>query len=209
MTSASVGFRAHTGWAAAVVLAGPSEAPRVVDRQRINLLAPGVPWECYHAAAAMPAAKAEAMLENARSTATSLARDALRDIADVLRNSRAELVAAGIVLSNSRPLLSLEQALSSHAMKHAAEGQLYRQALIDAAGALGLRVSAVPERDLPAIAAGAIGMSPLQVRGRAADLGRELGAPWAADQKAAALVAWLALASKPARRRAKAHGHMG
>jgi hypothetical protein len=196
VTKAAVGFRVHTGWAAAVVLSGPADAPRVVERRRVNLLAPGVPFECYHAAAAMPFAKAEAMLEKARSTATELAREALRDIAAGLRATKDELVAAGVVVSNARPLLSIEAALSSHAMKHAAEGQLYQQALMDAASELGLRVSAVPERDLPAIAGRTLGVSPLQLRSRTADLGRELGAPWAADQKAAALVAWLALASK-------------
>jgi len=157
----------------------------------------------------MPPARAETMLDKARATATDLARDALRDIADGLRGAKDELVAVGVVLSSARPLLSIEEALSSHAMKHAAEGQLYRQALIDAANGLGLRVDAVPERDVSDVAAAALGMSSIQVRGRAADLGRELGAPWAADQKTAALVAWLALARTQARRRPKAHGHVG
>lgn len=204
VTKAAAGFRAHTGWAAAVVLVGPPETPRVAERRGIDLLAPGVPWECYHAAAAMPLANAEAMLDKARSTATYLARDALRDIADGLRGTKDQLVAAGVVLSSARPLLSIEEALSSHAMKHAAEGQLYRQALIDAANDLGLRVSAVPERDLPDVAGRALGLSPLQLRGRVGDLGRELGAPWAADQKTAALVAWLALSSKDSTKRTRA-----
>lgn len=202
MTQAAAGFRAHTGWSAAVVLVGPPEAPRVVGRHRIDLLAAGVPWECYHAAAAMPLAKAEAMIENARSTAADLARDAMRDIADGLRGTKDELIVVGVVLSSARPLLSIEEALSSHAMKHAAEGQLYRQALIDAATGLGLHVSAVPERDLPDIAAGALGMSAHVVRGRVGDLGRDLKPPWAADQKTAALVAWLALASRSAKKHA-------
>lgn len=202
MTKAAVGFRAHTGWAAAVVLIGPPDSPRVVERRRVNLLAPGIPFECYHAAAVMPLARAEALVKKARNTATELAREALRHIADGLRATKDELVAAGVVLSSARPLLSLEEALSSHAMKHAAEGQLYRQALMDAANGLGLRVAAAPERDLADVAAGVPSMSAAALRGRAGDLGRELGPPWALDQKTAALVAWLALATKMTKQRA-------
>jgi hypothetical protein len=197
MTSAAVGFRSHTGWTAAVVLAGPADAPRVVARTRINLLARGVPFECYHAAANLPAAKAEAVIERALATATDLAREALLDITNDLRATKDKLIAAGIVLSSARPLLSVEDALSSHTKMHTAEGLLYRQALMDAAKRQRLHVVAAPERDLPGIASDALGMSAAALRGRVGDLGRELGAPWALDQKHAALVAWLALASKP------------
>ena len=34
---AGVGFFAHTGWAAAVALAGPLDAPRVAARRRLEL----------------------------------------------------------------------------------------------------------------------------------------------------------------------------
>ncbi len=201
---AAAGFRAHTGWTAAVVLAGPLDRPRIVERRRIDLLAPGVPWECYHAAAALSRPKAEALIDKARDTARDLAHEALRDMCDEHGTA-----AIGVVLSNARPLLSIEEALSSHPMKHAAEGQLYRQALIDAGNELGLRVAALPERDLADAAAGALGLSPVALRGRIGDLGRELGPPWAQDQKAAALVAWLALASRALARKRVESGRRG
>jgi hypothetical protein len=193
MEAAAAGFCAHTGWVAAVMIAGPAGAPRVVERRRVNLLAPGVPFECYHAAAAMPRAKAEVMLERARTTATDLAREVLTQM-----NEGRNLVAVGVVLSNVRPLLTIDDALSSHPMQHAAEGQLYRQALMDAARQLKLRVRAVPQRDLEDVAAVALGMSVHQLRARIGDLGRDIGPPWALDQKRVSLVAWLALAAKEA-----------
>jgi len=196
MTSAAAGFRSHTGWTAAVALVGPPDAPRVVARKRIDLLARGVPFECYHAAANLSPAKAEALIERALTTATDLAREALLDITNDLRATKDKLIAAGVVLSSARPLLSVEDALSSHTTMHTAEGLLYRQALMDAAKGLRLRVVAVPERNLPDIASNALGISAAALRGRVGDLGRELGAPWALDQKHAALAAWLALASK-------------
>jgi hypothetical protein len=201
VSKAAIGFRAHTGWAAAVALIGPPAAPRVVDRRRIDLLSTGVPWECYHAAARMPVAKAEAMIENARATATDLARVALGSMQAELATMRGDLSAIGVVLSKARPLLSLDEALSSHAMKHAAEGQLYRQALIDAASDLGVRVIAMPERELADAAATTLDVAARDVRGRVEALGRELGPPWTLDQKSAALVAWLALGSKGGGRR--------
>lgn len=200
MPRGAVGFRAHTGWAAAVVIAGPASEPTVIDRRRVNLLERGIPWECYHAAMALPRPKAEALIEKARSTATELAMNALRDIASIC-----ELTAVGVVLSNARPLLTIDQALSSHAMQHAAEGQLYRQAIIDAADGLGPRVSAVPERDLADAASAALDLTPAVLRGLVGDLGRDIGPPWAADQKAAALAALLALSAGPARRRRRAN----
>ncbi len=38
MTRATLGFRVHSGWAAAVALCGPLDAPVVVDRRRIQLV---------------------------------------------------------------------------------------------------------------------------------------------------------------------------
>ena len=37
MSHVAVGFRAHSGWAAVVSLAGPPASPTVVDRRRIEL----------------------------------------------------------------------------------------------------------------------------------------------------------------------------
>src|SRR5712692_8847232 len=63
VTRAALGLRAHSGWAALVVVAGslrstavlsvPSvpSAPCVINRRRIELAAPGIPKQPYHAAA--------------------------------------------------------------------------------------------------------------------------------------------------------------
>ena len=37
---AALGLRAHSGWAALVVVAGPRSSPAVVDRRRIELIDP-------------------------------------------------------------------------------------------------------------------------------------------------------------------------
>src|SRR5438128_9731101 len=49
--NATLGFRVKSGWAAAVLLAGPGESPQLLDRRVVQLCGPTVP-ECkqpYHA----------------------------------------------------------------------------------------------------------------------------------------------------------------
>src|SRR2546428_14111456 len=50
LAHAALGFRAHSGWAALVVVAAPSRSPAVIDRRRIALVDPGIPKQPYHAA---------------------------------------------------------------------------------------------------------------------------------------------------------------
>jgi len=78
---------------------------------------------------------------------------------------------------------------------HAAEGELYREVLARARAGCALPVTGVPERDLYDRAAAALQVPVPDLRRRAAELGRACGPPWAQDQKSAAPVAWLALAT--------------
>src|SRR3989442_11348221 len=43
MKTASLGFRVKSGWAAAVLLAGPAESPQVLDHRIVELSDPAVP----------------------------------------------------------------------------------------------------------------------------------------------------------------------
>jgi hypothetical protein len=106
-----------------------------------------------------------------------------------------ELVASGVVLGGGRPDFTLSQALSTHAAMHGAEGWLFREALIEASQECGLKATGVPERDLPARAAAALGRSESVVGELLQQLGRDQGPPWGRDQKAAALAALVALLS--------------
>jgi hypothetical protein len=101
------------------------------------------------------------------------------------------------VLGGGRPDFTLSQALSTHAAMHGAEGWLFREALIEASQECGLRVTGVPERDLPARAAAALGRSESVVGELLQQLGRGQGAPWGRDQKTGALAALVALRSVP------------
>jgi hypothetical protein len=197
MAVVTIGFRAHTGWAVAVALAGPPEAPAVVDRRRLDLTHPEVPRQAFHAAAGLDARAAEALVERATRTAETLAERSVGGLAGELRSAGHRLAGAGVVLGGGRRLGTLGQVLASHAAMHAAEGELYREVLVHAAAACGLPVTGVPVRDLHDRAAVALGFPATDLRRRLVELGRACGPPWAQDQKSAALVAWLALAAPP------------
>jgi hypothetical protein len=114
-----------------------------------------------------------------------------------LRARGHEAVAGGLLLAGGRPLPGLRDVLASHALIHAAEGELFRDALRRASHRCGLRVAEVRERELEQRAARSLRRPVAELGRRLAEWGRALGPPWTLDEKRAALVAWLALAGGP------------
>jgi len=197
MAKLAIGFRAHTGWAVAVALAGPPSAPAVVDRRRLDLTDPEVPRQAFHVAADLDAGAAEELVERATRTAETLAERAVRGLVGELASAGHQVAGAGVTLGSGRQLGTLAQVLASHAAMHAAEGELYREVLVHASAACALPVTGVPERDLYDRAAAVLRVPVPDLRRRVAELGRACGPPWAQDQQSAALVAWVALAATP------------
>jgi len=194
---AALGFRAHTGWAAAVALAGPPASPSVLQRRRIELQEPGLPVQAYHAARPLGAGRGEELIRWATQGAARRAEEAVGTAIRELEAKGDRVVGCGVVLGSGFPVSTRAESLSSHAGRHAAEGELYRQALIHASEACGLPVTGVAERLLYTRGAEELKLAVDELRRRVADMGRELGPPWGQDQKEAALVAWLALAAAP------------
>jgi len=87
----------------------------------------------------------------------------------------------------------LSTILRSHPLLHAAEGELYSEALADAAQAAGLPMVRFTTKNLVGDAASALDCSPATMMEIVVKLGHGLGAPWAKDQKEAATAALLAL----------------
>jgi hypothetical protein len=110
-----------------------------------------------------------------------------------LRLAGHEPVAAGLLLAAGRPLPSLREILASHALIHAAEGELFRDVLRQASLAGGLRLTEIKERDLEEAAAASLERSTADLQREVGAWGKVLGPPWRQDEKRAALVAWLAL----------------
>lgn len=193
MTRAALGLRARTGWAAAVALGGSAPAPVALGRWRLELIPPELPRQAYHAARDLELGEAQALVARTKVAAGRTARRAVARLVAEMRTAGHDIAGVGLVLGNPHPSLPLRRILSSHASLHAAEGELYRDALLDAAGRTGLPVTGVPEREVPATGAATLALTEDELRRRLTELGRPLGAPWTQDQKLAALVAWLAL----------------
>jgi hypothetical protein len=195
--SCVLGFVPHSGWAAVVMLAGPAAAPRVLARERLVLSEPGLQGskQPYHALAGVPLPEAQRQLERFEASATRLAVSALDVLLLRARADGMQLRAGGILDSSGRGGGTLAAILASHALIHSADGNHFRAALARGCEAHGLRVTRVAQRDLPARAAAVLRGTPQQLAQAVAGLATGLGAPWGADQKSAALLAWLLLAS--------------
>jgi hypothetical protein len=197
----ALGLAARTARAVVVALRGPAGAPTVVDRRELDLAAPGLPVQVYHAASGLAPAAAEDLVRRAHLAGLQAARAGVEAAVAELRASGYRVAGAGLVLASGRVPPDLRDVLASHALLHAAEGELVRDALADAVERCGLHLTAAPRRELGEQAAAALGLDPSTLAARVAGLGRPLGPPWRQEHKQAALVAWLALAraSRPRR----------
>lgn len=195
--SCVLGFAPHSGWAAAVMLGGAIAAPRVLARERIALTEEGLAGskQPYHALEGLPLPEAHRRLERFEASATRLAVGALQALLQRAEGAGLRLRAGGILDASGRSSASLEAILDSHALIHTADGNHFRAALARGCEAQGLAVVRVLRGELPARAAVVLDRTPEQLAQAVAGLGAGLGAPWGADQKSAALIAWLLLAS--------------
>jgi len=196
MNRAAMGLRVHSGWAALVAIAEGDGGPIVADRRRIDLVDP-VPRgakQPYHAAQKMRFAEAEAFVARCASTSRGLASAALFAVMQALRAGGHEPIGCALLTASGRPLPELASILASHALIHAAEGEMFREALSSAAAELGLPVSRVREKSIHEEAAKRLKLSGESLGTHLAKMGREAGRPWQADQKNAALAAWMSLA---------------
>jgi hypothetical protein len=193
-SEAALGFRSHSGWAALVAVAGPVTEPAAVVRRRVEL-SRRTPRQPFHAAEGRPFAAAEDLIRRSTDEAAALAESAVREAVAELRVMGHEPVASGLLLAAGRPLPGLRDVLASHALIHAAEGELFRDVLRQASRRCRLRPVEVRERELEERAAQSLGRSAVDLQRRLTEWGKALGSPWTQDEKRAALVAWLALAA--------------
>jgi hypothetical protein len=193
-SEAALGFRSHSGWACLVAVAGRPSSPAVVVRRRVEL-SRRTPRQPFHAAENRPFPAAEELVRRSTEEAFGLAERAVREAVEELRTAGHEPVAGGLLLASGRPLPDLREILASHALIHAAEGELFRDALRQASRRCGLRVAELKDKDLESQASRALRRTPAELQGRVAEWGKAVGSPWTQDEKRAALAAWMALAS--------------
>jgi len=195
---AALGFRAHSGWAALVAVAGPERVPDVVLRGRVELCEHRTRSEAqpYHAAAEMKLAEAEAFLARCAATSSGMARQSIAATVAALAEKGCSVVSACVLLGSGRAATGLAATLASHPMIHTAEGVFFRHVLRQGCESCGLAVSGVKERELLDQAEETVGFSREEIRRWAGEWGKRLGPPWRQDEKLAAIAAWRALGAQ-------------
>jgi hypothetical protein len=148
----------------------------------------------YHAVQGRPIDEATRRIHAYAEAAALMAGAAMRRIVGQLAGSGLRVIGVGILESAGRRAGSFADILRSHATIHTADGDHFRSALAAGAAGCGLSVWRVRARDLEVDAANAIGQAHQTLQQTVKELGREAGPPCGADQKAAALLAWLVLA---------------
>jgi hypothetical protein len=190
MAEVAIGLRDHSGWAVAVAV---SAEPLVRDRRRIELCDPALPRQAFHAASGLPIEHAREVIIQVERSATAASERELRYLAHELTVQGHQVRAVAISVPTTSVPRDLSAVLRSHPLLHAAEGELYSEALADAAQAVGLPIVRFTTKNLVGDAAAALNRSPATMVDMVVRLGHGLGAPWAKDQKEAAMAALLAL----------------
>lgn len=192
----AVGLKAHSGWAALVVVGDSGGEVQVCDRRRIELVEPddgGWAKQPYHAADDLPPEKAQRLVERGVKSAHRIAAREMRAL--LKRSSKAghEIVGCAVLVPAPMPDWTIAQILSVHMRMHKAEGVLFPEALARAATACNLNLVAIPEKELGARAEESLGIPFDIAMKRVVALGKSVGPPWGKDQKLAALAAMVAL----------------
>jgi hypothetical protein len=198
MKRAAIGVRMHSGWGALVAVSHDGGSVEIVDRRRIDVIAPGTAGvnQPYHFAENLDLPEAEKFLANCFAASKDLAFAAVRDVVGALRDRQCRVVGSAVLLASGRALPPLAKILAAHPLIHTAEGEFYREVFTQACRALQISVTGIRERDLKDRVDAAFGKAGARIRQQISTFGRTLGPPWTQDQKTAALAALLVLAEK-------------
>jgi hypothetical protein len=181
-TAAALGVSPRTSSAVFVAVSGPPGVPRLLVRQRIDLVGEDLPEQAYHAAAGLDLAEAKSLIERWTRSAVDHAASGIADVRRSAADARCRLDVVTIV-GEVRDLPALAVLLRSHPLLHKAEGQLSREVIAEAAQTAGLAVHYVSPRS----------PQDANIAERVAELGRTAGPPWRKEHKLAAGAALMAL----------------
>src|SRR5258708_13762458 len=150
MKQAALGFRAHSGWTSVVALSLEEGSPLVLLRERPHLVKTFT-YEFrqpYHTAGKKPPAEARGFISLVRAEARSLAYRVIHSVQTNLQKQGYELKCCSLLLASGKPLPDLPKILASHALIHAADGELFREALLHASKRCAFETFTVKEIEL-------------------------------------------------------------
>ena len=188
----SIGLRAKTGRAIAVVIGGSIENPLVLQKTELKLTDPKLPATAqpYHEVMDLPWEESQRAVRKYAGAIERTAKQALAKLIEEQRSHGLKIVGAGILGAPDRDLARIG---NPHIRAHAAEGILFRQVLDLAAQANGLKWQVFSDRQFDETMAIRLGGEYTRVKRALSDLSRSISPPWRADEKQAAMAAWLVL----------------
>lgn len=193
LAPSTVGFRVKSGWATAVLVSGSVKAPQVVDRRAIDLCDLTMPEtrQPYHAGIGQLETN-ETIIKRRKKIVTRAADHSVADLLYQYKEAGHLVRAAGLVVGS---LIDPDKVANPHIRAHALEGYLFRRVLENALRSFDLPCMISVEREVYAHAAQALKRSEEELKRILLEIGRSVGGPWRADEKAAALAGWMALAN--------------
>ena len=188
----TIGLRAKTGRAIVVVVGGTRDAPLILYKGEIKLVDPKVPETAqpYHAVMDLRWNESERAVQKFARAIQSVATKALGKLIKEQAERELKVRAVATVGAKDRDLARIG---NPHIRAHAAEGVLFRRVLDEAAGANGLPVRMFAEREFEQTLKQRLGSKSTSVRKKLDEAARALSPPWRADEKLAAMAAWLVL----------------
>lgn len=188
----TIGLRAKTGRAIAVVMGGSRAAPFVLSKTEIKLTDPKIPetFQPYHEVMDLPWEQGQRAVRTFTRPIEVVARKVLAKMIKELQTAGLNVKGVATVGSKDRDLARIG---NYHIRAHAAEGILFRRVLELGAEAYGLRTRSFSDRELEKIAASELELSAAAIKQALGSLGQSLDPPWRADEKQAAVAAWLML----------------
>jgi hypothetical protein len=213
----AIGFRIKSGYAIAIVLAGPAASPTVVARRIVELSDPAVaetkqpyhdgfgtehedPREIARRVKIIERCAMQSvtdLIEDIRNATTSTPRRAAATTRSAKASAERSDLRAGLVVGS---VIDPQQVGNPHIRAHANEGKLFRTVVENALASHGIACDVIVEKQLAAKATAGLRRSGGEIKQTLAALGKTIGGPWRAEEKAAATAAWLALGMRRAPR---------
>jgi hypothetical protein len=199
--TAALGFRVKSGWATVVLLSGPIDSLRLCDNRVIDLSDPRFPEtrQPYHATFGELETDPK---ETKRRTAIvrHITQQSITKLLADYRRKHFAITRASLVVGSR---LDPATIANPHIRAHALEGQLFRTVLEHALNAHAVGTAILLERDAYHKATAQLKKSIDDVRRTVQKFGQSTDGPWGAEQKLAALAAWLTLWHNVTSRRTK------
>jgi hypothetical protein len=204
VTRVSIGFVAHMGWAttASIVLDGRKPI-RVIRTDRIQTADANdrEALEPYHVAGGFHGLDREPRPADPTAVVRrGINKQRRRTLANIKRLAKSltsqghYLTHAGILVGRGRRPRSLEKILAAHTQIHIAEGIAVRDSIARALRQLGAAIEEIDRKSLPAITRATLKIDEADAFAALNAAAGEIDGPWRAEERLAALAAWLAAA---------------